>query len=671
MNERSRSAAQSKARSEVSSLEVRPSEHLPIKRSLILRRWLLSETTVEPGRHSGPLGRPQQERRAHWLRVMCLSGLDYFSTLGYQPAIAALAAGAVAPLATFVLVLVTLFAALPVYRRVAAESPHGAGSIAILAKRLPHWSGKLVILAVLGAAATDFMITMTLSAADATAHLVQNPFVPAPWQGQEVVITLLLLAGLGAVFLRGFNEAILIATVLVPVFLMMNLVVLVVALVHLFGQPVYLEQWWGLLTVQHGNPLFAVALALLIFPKLALGLSGFETGVSVMPQIRGDDSESSLNPVRRVRQTRKLLTTSALIMSGFLVTSSVSTVALIPAAEFQPGGGANGRALAYLAHDYLGAGFGSAYDLVTIAILWFAGASAMAGLLNLVPRYLPRFGMAPKWAGATKPLVLVFMAIAFGITVIFDADVNAQGGAYATGVLILISSAAIAVMLSARQQGKKPAAFGFGVISLIFIATTAANIVERPDGIKVVGFFVAGIVLIGFLSRAARATELRATSVQFDPAAVALIDGLSSTTVRLVAHDPSDRSAERYREKIDHARLAHKLSDDDEVVFIEVVIVDSSDFENDLKVSALKRDDFRVLTVEGSTVPNAIAAVSLYLNNTLQNPTHLYFRWNESRPTTNMLRFMILGEGAIAAMTHEVLRAAEPVIQRRPWVHVA
>ncbi|MDI6023477.1 amino acid transporter [Leucobacter sp. UT-8R-CII-1-4] len=634
------------------------------------RDWLLADTAEAPGQHTGPHGKPAGEKRAHWFRVMCLTGVDYFSTLGYQPAIAALAAGAIAPLATIVLVLVTLAGALPVYRRVAAESPHGTGSIAILAKLLPKWGGKLVVLALLGFAATDFMITMTLSAADATAHLVENPFAPSGLKGQEVIITLALLAGLGTVFLRGFREAIRVATGLVGVFLALNLVVVVVAMLQLLSHPVTLGDWWSVLTTQHGNPLFVVAIALLVFPKLALGLSGFETGVAVMPQIRGDASDTEAMPTGRIRGAKRLLTTSALIMSGFLITSSITTVALIPAQEFEQGGAANGRALAYLAHQYLGNGFGTVYDVATIAILWFAGASAMAGLLNLVPRYLPHYGMAPAWARATRPLVLVFCAIAFLITILFQASVDAQGGAYATGVLVLITSAAIAVTLLARSRRERGAVIGFGIVSFVFVFTTIANIIERPDGIKIAACFIVGILLVSFVSRIARSTELRATSVSIDSQAEAFLRESMNQPLQLIAHEPNILSAQRYEEKLGHASVAHHLPIES-ALFIEVEVDNSSEFEGELLVRGVTRHGYRVLSVQASSVPNAIAAVTLHLAEHYGCMPHVYFRWTEGKPLINLLRFLLFGEGEIAPTTREVLRAAQADPTRRPWIHVA
>jgi len=412
---------------------------------------------------------------------MCLTGVDYFSTLGYQPGIAALAAGVLSPIATILLVLLTLFGALPIYRRVAEESPHGEGSIAMLERLLSWWRGKLFVLALLGFVATDFIITITLSAADATAHVLENPLVPGFLDGHQIAITLFLIALLGGVFLKGFTEAIGIAVGLVAVYLVLNLVV-AVALEHLAANPDLVVNWRHLLTSSYSSPLAMVAVALVVFPKLALGLSGFETGVAVMPLVRGDPDDTPEHPRGRIHNTRKLLMTAALIMSGFLITSSFATTVLIPHQQFEEGGQASGRALAYLAHQYLGSGFGTAYDLSTISILWFAGASAMAGLLNIVPRYLPRYGMAPEWTRAVRPLALAFTAVAFVITVIFRADVEAQAGAYATGVLVLMSSAAVAVTLSVRRRGRRPAVLAFGVIMLVFAYTTIANILERPDG---------------------------------------------------------------------------------------------------------------------------------------------------------------------------------------------
>jgi hypothetical protein len=172
------------------------------------------------------------------------------SPLGYQPGIAALAAGVLSPIATLILVLLTLFGALPIYRRVARESPHGAGSISMLERLLPWWQGKLFVLVLLGFVATDFVITITLSAADATAHVLQNPFVPDFLEGQAVPVTLLLIALLGGVFLRGFAEAIGIAVGVVAIYLALNLVVVAVALMHVLGNPGIVADWRNLLVTR-------------------------------------------------------------------------------------------------------------------------------------------------------------------------------------------------------------------------------------------------------------------------------------------------------------------------------------------------------------------------------------------------------------------------------------
>jgi hypothetical protein len=491
-----------------------------LRLSARLRSWLLGGLTTQSDQLPGPHQQATERHQHPWWKVMCLTGVDYFSTLGYQPGIAALAAGVLSPVATILLVLLTLFGALPIYRRVAAESPHGEGSIAMLERLLSWWQGKLFVLVLLGFVATDFIITITLSAADATAHVLENPLVPEFLDGHQVAITLLLIALLGGIFLRGFTEAIGIAVGLVAVYLALNFIVVSVALEHLVANPTLVMDWRHLLTTSYSSPLAMVAVALVVFPKLALGLSGFETGVAVMPLVRGRPDDPPEHPRGRIRNTRKLLTTAALIMSGFLITSSFATTVLIPHQEFEQGGQASGRALAYLAHQYLGNGFGTVYDLSTIGILWFAGASAMAGLLNIVPRYLPRYGMAPEWARAVRPLALAFTAIAFAITVIFRADVEAQAGAYATGVLVLMSSAAVAVTLSVRRRGRRATTLAFGLITLVFAYTTVANIIERPEGIKIASFFIATIVTTSLSSRATRATELGALPPRYSSSAV-------------------------------------------------------------------------------------------------------------------------------------------------------
>ncbi|HET9266710.1 MAG TPA: hypothetical protein VFO31_01050, partial [Vicinamibacterales bacterium] len=450
---------------------------------------------------------------AEWWKVMCLTGVDYFSTLAYQPSIAFVAAGALSPIATLVLVALTLFGAFPMYSRVADLSPWGQGSILILEKLFPRWKGKAVVLALLGFAATGFVITITLSAADAAAHLIQNPLAPA-WLDHPLLLTITLLVILGAVFLKGFQEAIMLAVGIVAVYMALNVVVIAVAARAILAQPIVFDNWKAALFETHGNPLMMVAMALIMFPKLALGLSGFETGVAVMPLVRGDATDTDLEPVGRIRNTKKLLLFAALIMSAMLTASSFVTVILIPPAAFEPGQAADGRALSYLAHQLLGHGFGTVYDLATILILWFAGSSAVAGLLTLVPRYLPRFGMAPEWARANRPLVVIITGIAIVITVVFEASVEAQGGAYATGVLVLMTSGAlaIAVVTWRSRSGWLP----FLLIAGVFVYTTFTNMFERPEGIKIASIFIATIVFTSLVSRTLRSTELRVHGFELD-----------------------------------------------------------------------------------------------------------------------------------------------------------
>ena len=602
---------------------------------------------------------------------MCLTGVDYFSTLGYQPAIAAAAVGLLSPVATLILVLLTLLGALPVYRRVAAESPHGEGSIAMLDRLLGRWKGKFAILVLLGFMATDFIITMTLSAADATAHVIENPYVPHWFEGKEVIITLVLLALLAGVFLRGFGEAIGIAVALVVVYLGLNLIVVTNALWHVVTAPELVTNWRGMLTTEHSNIWVMIGISLVVFPKLALGLSGFETGVAVMPQVDGSADDDPARPATRIRNTRKLLTTAALIMSGFLIASSFTTIVLIPENEFKDGGAASGRALAYLAHEHLGNVFGTVYDVSTILILWFAGASAMAGLLNIVPRYLPRYGMVPDWARATRPLVIVFGLIAFVITLLFKADVDAQGGAYATGVLVLIMSASIAVTLSARRQGERVRTVGFGVISLVLLYTTVANIIERPDGVQIASFFIVAIILTSLISRATRSLELRATEVRFDAEACRLIAAAARHgELRIIANEPDARDAAEYQEKEAEQREVRNLPEGLPILFLEVTLTDASQFETELDVRGEERHGYRILRVDSPSVPNAIAALLLKIRDEWAVMPHIYFAWAEGNPFYFLLRYLISGEGDVPPVTREVLRRAEPKRSNRPWVHV-
>jgi hypothetical protein len=409
-----------------------------------------------------------------------------------------------------------------------------------------------------------------------------------------------------------------------------------------------------------------------VFPKLALGVSGFETGVSVMPLVRGEEGDDPERPRGRIRNTRKLLNAAALTMSFYLITTSFVTIVLIPARAFEAGGSANGRALSYLSHEYLGNAFGTVYDLSTIAILWFAGASAMAGLINVVPRYLPRYGMSPEWGRAIRPLVLVYTAIAFAIVVIFSASTDAQAGAYATGVLFVMTSAAVAVTLVARREGSKRSTVIFALVTLVLAYTTVANIFERPDGIKIASFFIVAIIVVSLASRVQRSLELRHERIELDEKANGFIKETSEgEEIHVIAHRRRPTNdPEEYARKLEEQRKYNRLPEEIPVLFLEIDVSDASEFTEVLNVRGVKVGDNKVLRAESPVVPNAIAAFLLYLRDQTGKIPNCYFGWTEGNPFVYVIRYILFGEGDTAPVTHEVLREAEPDLEQRPIIHV-
>jgi len=624
-------------------------------------RWMRGES------RSGTQTSAQPDHQSPWWQTLWLTGVDYFSSLGYAPSLAFLAAGYVAPLATVLLVLVTFFAAVPVYSFVAKHSHQGEGSIKMIERLTTGWGrlgwlGKSVVLALLGFAMTDFVITITLSAADATLHIVENPYWPERWQVSKVVLTAGLILVLGAIFLKGFREAIGIAMILAIPYMLMNYFIIATGIVAIRKRPELVDAWWAKIDnfdaahlremlnaidpihaldpvnwIQGSGTLYLVSVCLLVFPKLALGMSGFETGVSVMPLVRAK------TPLARIAGTRKLLVVAALMMSVGLMGSSIVTTLLIEPAAFGNGGGAHGRALSYLAHQLSGHAFGTVYDVTTVAILWFAGSSAMAGLLNIIPRYLPRFGMSPAWLEYRRPLVLVITGVCLVVNWSFDADVEAQGGAYATGVLVLMASGAFAVMLAEWDSVRLR--WSFGVILAVFVYVLVVNVIERPDGIRIAGIFIATIVIASLWSRWYRVSELRVQDFKFDDDASKklwneLIELPQVVVIPLRTCDLESRRTAVARNLL-HLEVENKTTP----VFLHITLTeDTSNFASPIHVKLRKNEGDIVIEVrEAVAVANAIAYVAIEL----QADEVVIGLLDSGTPVVNALMYLLFGTGEV------------------------
>ncbi|WP_437184917.1 amino acid transporter [Planctomicrobium sp. SH668] len=651
------------------------------------------QKTISANSQSQPLRHPKhaEHPQSFWLWVLCLTGVDYFSTLAYQPSIAYNATGRLAPIATIFLVALTLLGAVPIYFQIATKSPFGQGSIAMLQRLLSGWTAKILVLVLLGFAATDFVITITLSAADASEHLIHNPFwkQTPEFLHSQMGITMLMLISLGALFLRGFREVIGVAVVLVTIYLSLNILLLTNALYDIATHPQLISEWWQNVRAGHiaidevqTGPLTIWGMLLIsafYFPKLILGLSGFETGVAVMPLVKDSPQDPPDQPVTRIRGTKKLLLTAAIIMSILLLASSIAITLLIPEAELKEGGRAENRALAYLAHGqnpdpvayWCGNTFGTIYDISTISILWFAGASALSGLLNLIPRFLPRYGMAPRWAAAMRPLVLIIVAICLIVTLIFRANVAEQGAAYATGVMVLILSGCIAVSIDRYRQNQQKTWANFPwmpvLISLVFAYATFDIMIEKPDGLMIASAFVGGIVVVSIISRIARSSELRVEGFEFrDQESQFLWHSLQHVDIPILApHRPGGRSLD---DKEKDLRERHHIAESLPVVFVEVQLGDTSDFFQSPQMSIRPEGGRFVIKLDRCTATApAIAAVALSLSNSA-HPIEIHFGWSDESPMRTNLDFLLFGQGNIPWLVYDLIRQAEPDETKRPRV---
>jgi len=658
-----------------------------------------------------------------WPWILCLIGVDYFSSLAYQPSIAFESAGYLAPLATLVVVLLTFLGALPVYAYVAGRSPHGQGAIGLLERLVPGWLGKLLIVILLGFAATDFVVTRTLSVADAAEHLIHNPnpewqrtldhlgsaeqtsyFLPRTlgerirvyWNRQLVVTILLSVVGFifWALFRRGFTRKVIkFSAVVVIVYLAMTAFIVGSGLWFLYARPEFVRAWWSKLAQGHwhaqaqfaapGAWWYMAAICLLSFPKMALGLSGFELSMVVMPLVKGHASDLPADPRSRVRHVRQLLFVAASIMALFLLGSALVATTLIPADAFTTSEKAANRTLAYLAHGGLlvdgnsalevnalfGTAFGTLYDAVTIIILCLAGASVAIGLRDFVPHYLHRLGMELDWALKAGAILYIFNGINLLVTVMFRASVTAQRGAYATSVLTLLCGAALIAVLDLyrRRQGRwfQRLPWAFVAISLIFFSSALAAMIAKPDGLLIALGFVLAIIISSILSRALRSTELRFGGFEFkDAQSQFLWESLKYLEFPvLIPHRPGLDSLDAKECAI---RQRHRLAADVPVVFVEACLGDVSDFYHQPLMEITEEEGRFIIRVSRcASVSHVIAAIALELSK-VGKPPEIHFGWSNESPIEANLNFLLFGQGNIPWMVRDLIRKAEPNPERQP-----
>lgn len=662
-----------------------------------------------------------------WPLVLCLVGVDYFSTLAYLPSIAVAAAGALAPVAAGAVVLVTFLLALPVYWYVVGRAPDGRGATGMLEDQIPGWRGKLVVLTMLGFAAADFVITRSLSLADAAIHLIHNPHgqrvlerIPESLLGNDhalwppfehllrrllepqVAITLglsILSFGLWRVLKRGITPRILLVSAgAVICYLLLTALVVGSALVYIAQHSELYRNWLDVVFLpdaskadaaappDHAWPWAWLGVALWSFPQMALGLSGFEMIMTVVPRVSGSSADDN-SPAGRVRNTRKLMVVGAAIMAVYLVSAVAVTTLLVPHAELQHDGAAEHRALAYLAHGspladgtsgtavnpYFGHRFGDLYDLSTVIILCLAGASVTMGLQNLLPHYLHRLGMEVSWAGKVGAILLVLNGIVLLVTVVFRASPSSQQWAYATSVLVLLAGAAVATASDLARVARRGLKRNIQITlasgaTAFFLVMTGLTVLINHSGLTIALSFVSAILVSSIVSRWIRSTELRFEGFHFlDDTAKTRWDELCRSGAKvLVPHRPGLISLAERCQKL-HAD--YRLDPATPVIFIEAALGDPSNFYQKPRMRIERDGELEVIRLSHCvSISHVLAAICLELCRDGGEPPEIIFGWSLESPLAANLNFLLLGEGNIPWMVKELIRKAMPDSARQPRI---
>lgn len=685
-----------------------------------------------PPADAAPPDAPPTPFRAAWPWVMCVIGLDYLSTLAYQPSVAFGAAGRLAPLVTVFIALITLGFALPIYCYIAGRSPHGGGSTALLERVIPGWFGKLLLLVLLAFGAVDLVFTRTFSTAAAAEHLTHNPHPDwqnalddATKQGDKLrgdlpewakkrsegvwnrttvvsLVMLVLSTAAGLIFFKGYTRGFVrLAALAVLLYLVLTLVIVGSGVAYLIDHPQLLEAWWHDVWAGNWKPGAAarpsgdwgalLGMCVPLVPALCLGLSGFELTLMAMPLVRGRKTDAPENPRGVIRNTRLLLVLAAVSMSAYLLTSTLVTTVLIPPSAQEASGQAKYRSLAYLAHGgtladgqpatalnpSFGLVFGTAYDFATIAILALAGLSFALTLSSWIPPYLNRLGMEFSWSVRLGVLAYLFLAVKFAVTAYYGADVDAHRAAYLTSVLALFAFAALAAVVDvwqrrAERNWRKPLRVPplFALALATFTVSAISVAWNRPVGAAFAGGFVLVVLVMSVLSRAWRSTEFRFESFEFADKAS------EHEWAHLVAADlailvPLRPGKHDLREREIEVRLRHRIPGTLPVLFVLAELADPSDF-NHRPLVRIARENGRVVIhiTRCCSVAHAVAAAALELSKTGGVP-EVHFGWSVENPVTANLHFVLFGIGNVPWMVYTLIRRADVPEDRKPHVVVA